>query len=187
MHGNRKITRLDLLAGTWIGALVVASAVTVASWQAPEAIAAVNPRGTVKPIYLSRSDRDCLVRTVYGEVRGQAPREIQEVTGVILRRQRMGHWGATVCQVVKAPRQFSAWNKGDPNRKIMLRKGVEKTKSWKRVERVVMATLSSGYVSPHDHYWHRAAMKGRKNPRWAKSCRVRSSVGGGSFCTIRRG
>lgn len=186
MTNPKRITRLDWLAGTWIGGLVVASAVTVASWQTPEAVAAVNARARVEPIYLSRADRDCLVRTVFGEVRGQAPREIQEVTGVILRRQRMGRWGSTVCQVVKAPRQFSAWNKGDPNRKIMLRKGVEKTKSWKRVERVVMATLSSGYISPHDHYWHKAAMKGRKNPRWAKSCRVRSSIGAGSFCKIRK-
>jgi spore germination cell wall hydrolase CwlJ-like protein len=182
---KQKLTRLDLLAGVWVAGLVVASAVTVASWGTPEAAASINPRERVASGYLSPSDRDCLVRTVFGEVRGQGAKEIKEVTGVILRRQRMGQWGGTICEVVKSPRQFSAWNKGDPNRRIMLRKGVERTKNWKRVERIVLATVASGYVSKHDHYWHKEAMKAKKNPKWASACRVRSRIGAGTFCTIR--
>lgn len=187
MRDPRVLTLLDTAAGAWLGGLLVASAVTVASWQAPEASAAVNPRASIaRGHVLNAADRDCLLRTVYGEVRGQSAREIREVTGVIMRRVQMGRWGSSVCQVVKAPKQFSAWNKGDPNRRIMLRKGVENTKAWRRVRHVVTAAIAEGYVSRHDHYWHRGAMVGRKNPRWASACRVRASIGAGTFCTVRK-
>lgn len=62
---------------------------------------------------------DAAARTAYGEARGD-PESLLGVIATILNRQGHGQWGDTVQDVVQAPKQYSSWNEGDPNRKKML-------------------------------------------------------------------
>ncbi|HEX7339709.1 MAG TPA: cell wall hydrolase [Rhodanobacteraceae bacterium] len=49
----------------------------------------------------------CLATTVYLEARSQSTIGQFAVAEVILRRRQEGHWGKTVCDVVKYPHQFA--------------------------------------------------------------------------------
>ncbi len=60
-----------------------------------------------------------LARTLYGEARGE-PREGQEaVANVILNRVRSPRYPNTVSRVCLQRWQFSCWNEGDPNRRVI--------------------------------------------------------------------
>lgn len=63
---------------------------------------------------------DLMARTIYGEARGEGENGMQAVANVIMNRVNAGAWyGRTVEEVVKKPRQFSCWNDGDPNKKVI--------------------------------------------------------------------
>jgi len=65
-------------------------------------------------------DVETMARTVYGEARGETALGKKAVAHVIINRMRKGGWwGRTISQVCLHPRQFSAWNQGDPNRTKM--------------------------------------------------------------------
>lgn len=65
-------------------------------------------------------DVDIMARTVYGEARGQPLDGLLAVANVIMNRvRRPGWWGSTVESVCLAPKQFSTWNDGDPNKAII--------------------------------------------------------------------
>lgn len=49
----------------------------------------------------------CLATTVYLEARSQPTIGQKAVAEVILRRRQEGHWGDSVCDVVKSPHQFA--------------------------------------------------------------------------------
>ena len=53
------------------------------------------------------ADQTCLATTVYLEARGQSTIGQFAVAEVALRRREQGHYGKTVCDVVRAPRQFA--------------------------------------------------------------------------------
>lgn len=59
-------------------------------------------------------------RTIWGEARGEGPAGMAAVAHVLLNRVADGRWGPTLFDVCLAPWQFSCWNRGDPNRKLML-------------------------------------------------------------------
>jgi spore germination cell wall hydrolase CwlJ-like protein len=64
---------------------------------------------------------DVLARTLWGEARGEGERGMQAVANVIMNRaDNPRWWGRTVIQVCHRPWQFSAWNKNDPNRRLLL-------------------------------------------------------------------
>ena len=53
------------------------------------------------------ADQTCLAATVYLEARSEPARGQLAVAEVALRRRDLGHYGATVCEVVTAPHQFA--------------------------------------------------------------------------------
>lgn len=62
-----------------------------------------------------------MARTVFGEARGESALGKKAVAHVILNRvTKGGWWGTTIIEVCTAPKQFSTWNDGDPNRARML-------------------------------------------------------------------
>jgi spore germination cell wall hydrolase CwlJ-like protein len=56
------------------------------------------------------------VRTLWQEARGEPDEGRQAVAHVIWNRLESRRWGCTLASVCLAPRQFSGWNDGDPNR-----------------------------------------------------------------------
>lgn len=64
------------------------------------------------------SEADTLARTMYGEARGEGAIGMQAVANVVVNRANRGGWyGLTISEVCKKPKQFSCWNKTDPNYK----------------------------------------------------------------------
>lgn len=63
-----------------------------------------------------------MAKTVFGEVRGEAEATRRAVAWVIRNRARdpAHRFGQSVWEVVTRPRQFSCWNRGDPNRETIL-------------------------------------------------------------------
>ena len=66
---------------------------------------------------------DVLVRTLYGEARGQSEACMRAIASVVLNRVRVGQacggkhwWGADVRSVCRAPGQFRSLNPGNPDR-----------------------------------------------------------------------
>jgi spore germination cell wall hydrolase CwlJ-like protein len=53
------------------------------------------------------ADSLCLATTIYLEARNQSEIGQQAVAEVALRRVESGRWGATMCEVVTAPKQFA--------------------------------------------------------------------------------
>lgn len=69
-----------------------------------------------------------LAKTIYGEARGESIETMFAVGWVIRNRLQSGRHGKTYKDVVLQPKQFSCWNKSDPNYKVI--KGVIKTRLW---------------------------------------------------------
>lgn len=73
---------------------------------------------------------DTLARTLWGEARGEPRTGKEAVAAVVLNRVNRGlsgRFGATIEEVCRKPKQFSCWNRGDPNRKLLER--VDRTDS----------------------------------------------------------
>ena len=65
---------------------------------------------------------DKLARTLWGEARGEGHAGMAGVASTVLNRVASGvaWWGRDIASVCLAPKQFSCWNPGDPNRPKLL-------------------------------------------------------------------
>lgn len=116
------------------------------------------------------SDREleALYRTVWGEVRGQGAEEQAMAVHVILNRWQSGRWG-NLEATVKAPWQFSVWNKSDPNYRHMVDPLLPQKPSYKKISAlcdIILAIRRDGGPDPTggaNHYHHPMT----NLPRWA--------------------
>ena len=70
------------------------------------------------------NETEILAKTIYGEARGESVAGQEAVANVILNRVKMNliqpmWWGKTIQEVCLKTKQFSCWNKNDPNFKIL--------------------------------------------------------------------
>ena len=76
---------------------------------------------------MSEKETDILARTIYGEARGESISGMEAVASVVLNRvafaKRRGcfWWGNSIAEVCRAPKQFSCWNRNDPNYRLICR------------------------------------------------------------------
>nr|DAP43737.1 MAG TPA: Cell Wall Hydrolase [Caudoviricetes sp.] len=76
---------------------------------------------------MSEKETDILARTIYGEARGESISGMEAVASVVLNRvafaNRRGRfwWGNSIAEVCRAPKQFSCWNRNDPNYRLICR------------------------------------------------------------------
>ena len=69
---------------------------------------------------MTRDDIWIFAKTIWAEARGEPLDGQIAVANVILNRaQQGGWWGDDVVKVCRKPKQFSYWNKSDPNRAKM--------------------------------------------------------------------
>ena len=92
-------------------------------------------------------DVDLAARTAFGEARGD-PASLLGVIATILNRQRQGQWGDTVQEVVQAPKQYSSWNPGDPNRKKMLAKSAIAHPEFADIQEQVLSLMQGETADP---------------------------------------
>jgi hypothetical protein len=58
-------------------------------------------------------------RTIWGEARGEVRDSQLAVATTIINRLKDGRWGHDLASVCRAREQFSCWNPGDPNAKLL--------------------------------------------------------------------
>lgn len=119
-----------------------------------EALARVVPTTT---------DVDYLARTGFGEARGEGLEGMRRAMHVVKNRAGAG----PIEPVVTAPKQFSAWNPGDPNRAKMLAV-TEQDKDFAAALKLAVLILSGRDQDPTGgatHYFNPRAVR----PEWAKA------------------
>lgn len=109
-----------------------------------------------------------LAKTIYGEARGESVETMLAVGWVIRNRLYSGHYGGTYKDVVLQPKQFSCWNKNDPNYKVI--KGRIKGRYWEVCIGVAIVVMQS--IEKHNpvvevrHYYDKSMDS--NPPSWAE-------------------
>jgi spore germination cell wall hydrolase CwlJ-like protein len=122
---------------------------------------------------------DAMARTLWGEARGEGRRGMEAVASVIMNRVRdPRRWPHDVTSVVHQPLQFSAWNRGDPNRPRML--AVTTADPQFRIATDISASAIAGTL--HDatggaNHFHTHAV----NPVWSRGVRPTAIIGNHRF------
>jgi spore germination cell wall hydrolase CwlJ-like protein len=114
-----------------------------------------------------------LASTIFAEARSEGARGMRAVAHVINNRAQAGNrFGNGMAGVILKPWQFSAWNKGDPNRKIALnpqkyaRSGNDRA-AWADAQTIAREVVEGRSVDPTNGalFYHTRAVK----PRWSSS------------------
>ncbi len=122
-----------------------------------------------------------LARTLYGEARGEGAAGMAAVAAVILNRVKAESWfGSSVIEVALKPKQFSAWNDGDPNRAVIeaLVPGTGNAtfdQAYEIAGQAIAGTLADP-TGGATHY-HNASV----NPAWADPAKVAAVIGNHVF------
>lgn len=126
----------------------------------------------------STRDLDILARTLYGEARGEPTGGQVAVAWVIRNRASrarfagdlVGDIGA-VERVCLAPWQFSCWNKGDPNRALLMAADIPGYSAQLAIAGGVLEGTIPDPTGGADHYYTEAAPSwaGVWPPSWAEA------------------
>ena len=109
-----------------------------------------------------------LAKTIYGEARGESIETMLAVGWVIRNRLQVKRHGKNYRNVVLQPKQFSCWNKNDPNYKII--KGVIKGRLWEvciGVAIVVMQSVEKHNPVPNIRHYYDKSLDSNP-PYWAE-------------------
>lgn len=161
-----------------IGALAAAHSLTHPD-QAPEPkhqIVNVDPR-----------ELKALALTMWGEARNQGEEGMRAVGHVIRNRAAKNKpklFGSGIEGVAHAPKQFSAWNKGDPNRQRMnniddLKPGTLDYTRWEEAQKLAASILNGSDADPTKGsvYYHTTAV----SPKWAQNAEPVAKIGNHLF------
>ena len=118
-----------------------------------------------------------LAKTIYGEARGENVETMLVVGWVIRNRLHSKRYGDTYKDVVLQPKQFSCWNKDDPNYDKI--KGVIKGRLWEVCIGIAIVVMQSAekhnpVVGVH-HYYDKSM--DNNPPYWAEEGEYMSVYG----------
>lgn len=133
---------------------------------------------------MTNNDMDIFARTLYGEARGEykhhGPAALIAVANVIMNRFKQGgKYGKTLMDVCFKPRQFSCWNKNDPNRLLIQEIDLEVDPIFNFcyvVVQKVVKGLWPDLTRGSDHYHARSC-----KPYWARPGKIKLQLGGHIF------
>jgi N-acetylmuramoyl-L-alanine amidase len=127
----------------------------------------------------SPQDIEVLIRTVFGEARGEALLGKVAVAHVILNRaNKGGWWGRTVEAVCKFPYQFSCWNENDPNRAKIIKAGVPELTECAQAVALALSGIWPDPTRGSTHYHTQAV-----HPEWAEGQKPAVQIGTHLFYT----
>lgn len=195
---SRNSIKECLHAASAAGVLLVAAAMNFAMY--PDALAAVvsgerqivgfvpeEPSSSTAspnaPVALDENEVRLLAATVWGEARSEGEEGMRAVAHVMV--NRVGdRFGEDLTTVILSPKQFSVWNRGDPNRRLVLNLVRDPTRyasdgQWDVAERVAREVLSGQSVDPTGGalFYHTRAVR----PRWAPHGQGRQVIGSHIF------
>ncbi|MEZ5958848.1 MAG: cell wall hydrolase [Hyphomonadaceae bacterium] len=176
------------------GVLVLAAAMNFALY--PDALAEVvsgersiigfvpsEPAGTTipstTPVVLNEEEVRLLAATVWGEARSEGEDGMRAVAHVM--QNRIGpRFGEDLATVILSPKQFSVWNRNDPNRRTVMNlardpSSVATDPEWIVADQVAREVLSGQSVDPTGGalFYHTRAVR----PRWARIGQGRQVIG----------
>lgn len=139
--------------------------------------------GAETPIVLNEEEVRLLAATAWGEARGEGELGMRAVAHVIV--NRVGdRFGATLEEVIRSPWQFSAWNRGDPNRPLVQDPERYATagaalETWEIAQRVAREVLSGQSADPTGGalFYHTRAIR----PAWSRYGQGRRVIGAHVF------
>jgi spore germination cell wall hydrolase CwlJ-like protein len=118
--------------------------------------------------------------TVYGEARGEGDQGKIAVAWVIKNRaDNPRWWGSNISEVCLKPSQFSCWNPGDPNRKLLEAPRTRRTKAFSGCWYTVFHVLRGVPEDPTDHADHYCTLS--SSPHWAKGKSPVATIGNHHF------
>ena len=124
-----------------------------------------------KPIEVNPVDAHLLAATAWAEARSEGEEGMRAVAHVIVNRLG-GRFGEDLETVIRAPKQFSAWNIGDPNRPLAQNPeryataGADRD-SWEIAQQVATQVLAGQSIDPTNGalFYHTLAVR----PTWDRN------------------
>lgn len=131
------------------------------------------------PVVLDEEEVRLLAATAWGEARSEGENGMRAVAHVMV--NRIGdRFGEDLATVILSPKQFSVWNRGDPNRRTVMNlardpSGVATDPEWMVADRIAREVLSGQSVDPTGGalFYHTRAVR----PRWARVGEGRQVIG----------
>jgi hypothetical protein len=138
----------------------------------------------VAPIPVDENEVRLLAATAWGEARSEGEDGMRAVAHVMV--NRVGdRFGEDLATVILSPKQFSVWNRGDPNRQLV--SGLYQRPDrysmggaeWDAAQRIAREVLSGQSVDPTNGalFYHTRAVR----PRWARVGQGRQVIGAHIF------
>jgi hypothetical protein len=135
----------------------------------------------IAPIVVDETEVRLLAATVWGEARSEGEDGMRAVAHVMV--NRVGpRFGEDLATVILSPKQFSVWNRGDPNRRLVTsfvanpeRYTSAGDPQWEAAQRISREVLSGQSVDPTEGalFYHTRAIR----PRWSRQGVGRQTIG----------
>ncbi|HRP12154.1 MAG TPA: cell wall hydrolase [Terricaulis sp.] len=139
----------------------------------------------VAPIVVREDDVRLLAATMFGEARSEGEHGMRAVAHVMV--NRIGpRFGEDLSTVILSPKQFSVWNRGDPNRRLVLNLARDPARynggavtEWETAQRVAREVLAGQSIDPTGGalFYHTQAVR----PRWSRVGEGRQVIGAHVF------
>lgn len=136
-----------------------------------------------KTVAVDEQEARYLAATIWAEARSEGEDGMRAVAHVIANR-RGERFGYSIESVVLSPYQFSAWNRGDPNRPLAMHPERYATSganldTWQTAQRIAHEVLSGQSVDPTGGamFYHTTAIR----PYWARYGQGRQVIGAHVF------
>lgn len=141
------------------------------------------PLESAAPIALDEDEVHLLAATAWGEARSEGEHGMRAVAHVMVNRVGQ-RFGDDLRSVILSPRQFSVWNRGDPNRPLVQNPAAYATAgddafTWEAAQKVAREVLSGQSVDPTAGalFYHTRAIR----PWWARYGHGRQEIGAHVF------
>ncbi|HYD73822.1 MAG TPA: cell wall hydrolase [Candidatus Binatia bacterium] len=132
----------------------------------------------IAPIEVDETEVRLLAATVWGEARSEGEDGMRAVAHVMV--NRIGpRFGEDLATVILSPKQFSVWNRGDPNRRLVTNFVADADRAgdaqWETAQLIAREVLSGQSVDPTDGalFYHTRSIR----PRWSRQGVGRQVIG----------
>lgn len=137
------------------------------------------------PIVVDENEVRLLAATTFGEARSEGEHGMRAVAHVMV--NRIGpRFGEDLSTVILSPKQFSVWNRSDPNRRLVVNLARDPARynggavtEWETAQRIAREVLAGQSIDPTGGalFYHTQAVR----PRWSRQGEGRQVIGAHVF------